>query len=308
MPASRAHSIFALAALLFAVASAQSGRFPCGTSSPEQKRCDALSHPTSRRGAGLVPVDAECVQAGSAGYFCGWAGAKCTSDTQCDFGRCSSIDGDEGVCVGGLGDPCDGPDGPDDSLCGGNLGCQPDALQGRATCGGEGADCSFFGSYQSGSKPNHGACSSGLCSPTSLTCESDLPPLAPPAAPYMDSVNGRQQPYRLSGPSRQERLSIPLGASCPEGSTVCPVARRAPQGGYLFACFDTKSSATHCGGCPSVGQGAFWDSRAEHGVDCTALPGVQSSTCAQSKCQILSCSAGYVLDDKRGSCVPKKYW
>lgn len=77
MPASsRAHSIFALAALLFAVASAQSGRFPCGTSSPEQKRCDALSHPTSRRGAGLVPVDAECVQAGTAGYFCGWAGAK----------------------------------------------------------------------------------------------------------------------------------------------------------------------------------------------------------------------------------------
>jgi len=22
----------------------------------------------------------------------------------------------------------------------------------------------------------------------------------------------------------------------------------------------------------------------------------------------VSCSAGYVLDDKRGSCVPKKYW
>ena len=115
---------------------------------------------------------------------------RCTSDTQCDFGRCSSIDGDEGVCVcvanfptptrarrlsglgfheltrspprsGGLGDPCDGPDGPDDSFCGGNLGCQPDVLHGRATCGGEGADCSFFGSYQSGSKPNHAACSSG---------------------------------------------------------------------------------------------------------------------------------------------------
>lgn len=77
MPGSRTRSILALAALLLAVASAQPGRFPCGSTSPDQAHCDALSHPTARRGgAGLVPVDSECVRAGTAGYFCGWAGGR----------------------------------------------------------------------------------------------------------------------------------------------------------------------------------------------------------------------------------------
>lgn len=77
MPGSRTRSILALAALLLAVASAQPGRFPCGSTSPDQAHCDALSHPTARRGgAGLVPVHSECVRAGTAGYFCGWAGGR----------------------------------------------------------------------------------------------------------------------------------------------------------------------------------------------------------------------------------------
>lgn len=126
----------------------------------------------------------------------------------------------------------------------------------------------------------------------------------PPAAPYYDASASRQQSYRLAPPARAaafasseqrpERLSVPLGASCPEGFTVCPVARRAPQGGYLFACFDTLSSASHCGGCPSIGQ-AFWDAAGDKGVDCTAIPGVESATCAESRCRIRASAFGLPL-------------
>ncbi|BGP41045.1 hypothetical protein JCM10449v2_005014 [Rhodotorula kratochvilovae] len=213
---------------------------------------------------------------------------------------------------GGLGDSCEGPDGPDDSLCAGNLGCQMDAPAGKATCGGTGADCSFFGSYQAGSKPNHGACLSSHCNPASLTCMVKPPParLAPAAdTPYYEAPVERQQRYRPAPPPPEQRqhLSVPAGASCPEGFTVCPVARRSPQGGYLFACFDTTTSASHCGGCPSIGAG-FWDADGEEGEDCSAIPGVESSACVDSTCRIFSCSAGHEFDRERNTCVPKRYW
>ncbi|GAA6052079.1 hypothetical protein JCM3770_006620 [Rhodotorula araucariae] len=350
MPSTFAAAGLALAALV-AVASAQPGRFPCGTTSPNARVCELLSHPTARRGL-LVPVDSECVSAGSAGYFCGWAGARyvlsqpsraskrcttgfqmrlhlayfgdleCTSDTQCDFGVCSATGGKLGVCLGGLGDSCDGPDGPDDSLCAGNLGCQIDAAPGKATCGGVGAECSFFGAYQASSKPNNGACLSGYCDPTSLACMAKPAPLksapvkpAPArAAPvantvYYEAPADRQQPYGAAPPlsAQRQQLSVPAGATCPEGFTVCPVARRGSQGGYLFACFDTTTSASHCGGCPSIGDG-LWNAGGEQGVDCSALPGVQSSACVDSTCRVFSCSAGYEFDRERNSCVAKRYW
>lgn len=64
---------------------------------------------------------------------------------------------------GGLGDICEGPEGPDDSLCAGNLGCSPGARSGRksAVCGGTGSECLYTGSYVPGSVPNHLACLSG---------------------------------------------------------------------------------------------------------------------------------------------------
>jgi len=63
---------------------------------------------------------------------------------------------------GGLGDSCEGAEGPDDSLCAGNLGCSPltDETSG-AVCGGVGAECLYTGSYVPGDVPNHQACLSG---------------------------------------------------------------------------------------------------------------------------------------------------
>ncbi|CDR41501.1 RHTO0S06e02410g1_1 [Rhodotorula toruloides] len=309
-------SLLALASLLVAVASAQPGRFPCGVAVPNQRACDALSHPTARRGL-LVPIDSECVAAGQSGYFCGWAGARCTSDLQCDFGYCSGTDDEPGQCIGGLGDSCEGPGGPDDSLCAGNLGCQVEGAVGKAVCGGQGADCSFHGSYKPSTKPNHHACLSGFCNPQSLTCSTKVLDSAQElkAQPAVQLPPPRQQ-QRFSpdsdneGPAHRRRVALPAGATCPQGFSVCPVSRRrGDQEKHYLACFDTTSSATQCGGCSNSDGGLR--GQAPEGIDCTALPGVAnggSAACIESKCRIFSCAPGYDFEQEEGACVLQRYW
>lgn len=54
----------------------QPGRIACGAATANQKICDALSHPSSRR-AMRVPVNSECVlDARSGMHFCGYANAR----------------------------------------------------------------------------------------------------------------------------------------------------------------------------------------------------------------------------------------
>ncbi|GJN91400.1 hypothetical protein Rhopal_004421-T1 [Rhodotorula paludigena] len=268
-------SILALSILLAAVAHAQPGRFPCGSSAPNQRTCESLSHPTARRGI-IVPVDSQCA-----------------TDAQCDFGSCTAEDGGEGVCNGGLGDSCEGPDGPDDSLCAGNLGCQVDAVKGKAVCGGLGADCSFSGSYQPAASPNNGACLTNYCNPATLTCgtkpKNRRPRPVAIAGPLYE-VEAQQQRYRPAassdeGAPRAPRPAVPAGASCPVGFNVCPITRKGSQSGFILACFDTSSSATHCGGCTGANADE-WNAEEVQGVDCTALPGVASSACVDSTCRI----------------------
>lgn len=84
-----------IAVLLGGVAAQQQpGRIPCGTNQAIQSICDAISsHSTSEF---PLPVGSECVlDVNHAGFFCGFAGAKCISDSQCDFGLCSAV---SGVC------------------------------------------------------------------------------------------------------------------------------------------------------------------------------------------------------------------
>ncbi|GAA5890671.1 hypothetical protein JCM6882_000619 [Rhodosporidiobolus microsporus] len=296
----RLHSILAVAHLLLAVAYAQPARFPCGTTSPNQRVCDLLSHPTARRGTN-VPVDSEC-----------------TKDSQCDFGLCSGDDAEPGVCIGGLGDLCEGPNGPDDSLCMGNLGCQrrTDGVLGKARCGGSGADCSYNGAYEQGTRPNHQACMSGHCSTSTLTCSTKNapPPGRPMGRPDSGPQSGQQRIDRIprpgDGSSGRQRAAIPepAGQTCPTGFTLCPTrARRGEGGGFEFACVDTKTSLTHCGGCPSIGAG-FWDEDGEAGVNCMKVEGVASAACVDSTCRIFSCDAGYEFDRATGGCAQKKYW
>lgn len=218
---------------------------------------------------------------------------------------------------GGLGDPCEGSDGPDDSLCAGNLGCQVDVTGGgdaggeaaRYVCGGAGADCSFSGNYESSSRPNHLACVSGAfasllppcshhltspnpiagwCNPSSLSCDTR-------SQSVMARVQSDQRVYRgvrgddgaedaAQHASRRKSIPLPNGSACPAGFSACPIPRKNSPSDYLFACFDFLSSETHCGGCHDVGAG-FWQER-QPGVDCTQLPGVASASCVNGQCQI----------------------
>ncbi|GAA5935469.1 uncharacterized protein JCM15063_001046 [Sporobolomyces koalae] len=298
-------------ATLVSSSTALPGRFPCGTVEPNQHICDSLASTTSSRVVG-VPVGSQCVEERGLGYFCGWQGARCTADNQCDFGQCTGTLESPGICVGGLGDLCEGPDGPDDTLCAGNLGCQRtsqgEGIVGKAVCGGSGADCSYEGAYQIGTKPNHSACLSKHCSSRSLTCTTPNRPR--PGRPQIRF----DVPVPKSAPTSSQQNSkivIPSVSSCPSGFTICPVARPGLDKGYEMACFNTVNSATHCGGCPPIGAG-FWSGKSagyeEQGVDCTALSGVLSSDCVDSKCRIFSCSPNYDFDRKTGTCQPKKYW
>ncbi|GAA6058933.1 hypothetical protein JCM10212_002885 [Sporobolomyces blumeae] len=302
-------------ALHLSVAAALPGRFPCGTNAPNQHICDALSPATAPHIVG-VPIDSQCVEEKGRGFFCGWAGASCTADSQCDFGQCSGSADTPGICVGGLGDLCEGPEGPDDTLCAGNLGCQRtrtgEGIVGKAVCGGSGADCSFEGAYQIGTKPNHSACISKHCSSRTLTCSTPNRPR--PGRPQINLEAPASIPRQrvLLDPSqpRTSKIVVPSGSSCPTGFNICPVARSAASRGFEMACFDLSSSPTHCGGCPPIqGAGFFQPLHGDKvGVDCTALPGVSSSACVDAKCRIFSCSANYDFDRSTGSCVPKKYW
>ncbi|GAA5971091.1 hypothetical protein JCM8115_003059, partial [Rhodotorula mucilaginosa] len=212
-----------------------------------------------------------------------------------------------GVCVGGLGDPCEGPEGPDDSLCAGNLGCQlDDIVDGPPRCGGPSADCSFSGNYESSSRPNHQACMSNYCSPNTLSCG-----VRPADSMARVTVDQRIYPEASTADaaghaSHRKSVPLPNGSACPVGFSACPIARNNSPDDFLFACFDFLSSETHCGGCHDVGAG-FW-MEASAGVDCTSLPGVSASSCVDGKCQVLSCSDGHEFDRDLGICVPMRYW
>lgn len=299
------------------VVSALPGRFPCGTTSPNQHVCDALSPSSSPRTVG-VPVGSECVAEKDLGFFCGWTNARCTADSQCDFGQCTGVDGNPGICVGGLGDLCEGPDGPDDTLCAGNLGCQRttsgEGIIGKAVCGGSGADCSFEGAYQLGTRPNHSACISKHCSAKTLTCSTpNRPRPGRPQIHFDVPPNPKLSSQATTAQRTSSKIIMPSGSSsCPTGFTVCPVAH--PDGKrFEMACFDTSASASHCGGCPPIGAG-FWFGNPTSsiddpvGIDCTKMTGVASSDCIDSKCRVFSCSPNYDFDRSTGTCKPKKYW
>ncbi|GAA5876645.1 hypothetical protein JCM16303_003612 [Sporobolomyces ruberrimus] len=277
------------------------GRFPCGTNAANQHICDSLSAASSPHTVG-VPI-----------------GSQCTADSQCDFGQCTGSLDSPGTCVGGLGELCEGPDGPDDTLCAGNLGCQRtmsgEGIVGKAVCGGSGADCSYEGAYQIGTRPNHSACLSKHCSSRSLTCSTPNRPR--PGRPQIrfDLPSNPKLLATSSSSQRSSKVVVPSGTSCPTGYTTCPVANPAGKG-FEMACFDVKNSATHCGGCPPIGAG-FWSGSNngrpsfmsdEVGMDCTTMVGVASSDCIDSKCRVFSCSPNYDFDRLTGVCKPKKYW
>ncbi|KAM0788515.1 hypothetical protein ACM66B_001644 [Microbotryomycetes sp. NB124-2] len=127
------------------------GRFPCsktlqdGTLAADPSLCagDRLVAPgratgreMNNQGDGVNPTNAECVADSDTGaFFCGIAGARCESDTNCDNGKCV-----DGLCAGGLGYECNGSD----TSCLGYLYCNAALFDKGVTCGGVGAFCQDY--------------------------------------------------------------------------------------------------------------------------------------------------------------------
>lgn len=216
-------------------------------------------------------------------------------------------------CRGGLGESCLGIDGPDDSLCLGNLGC---SRSGNPTCGGLSAECGASGLYSYDDLPNHSACSSGmslifrfrfdqaddvstgLCDPETLICSHSTLRYQ---SPQLTLTGNSRRPTWKTTPTEN-------AFTCAPGETICPISSpRAASSGFEFACVQTASSTSHCGGCATSEEfiGAGFD---RSGVDCSKLEGVESSGCVDSKCRVFSCIVGYEYRGRFNACARKKYW
>ncbi|GAA5952302.1 hypothetical protein JCM3765_001933 [Sporobolomyces pararoseus] len=97
------------------------------------------------------------------------------------------------------------------------------------------------------------------------------------------SARARRRNFVFNTPSYPFTSGGDSAKFCPRGETACP-------NGNSFECVDTRDSLTACGGCP--GQG---------GEDCLSIPGALNVQCANSRCQVSSCFAGYTLNN--GRCI-----
>ncbi|GAA5844178.1 hypothetical protein JCM3766R1_003282 [Sporobolomyces carnicolor] len=303
---------------LASIAAAQSGygRFPCtivnddGTFSPDASQCsnDALVNPgdnvdnTGNQGDRVTPVNPQCAQELESGaYFCGIAGATCTTNSNCDGGPCV-----DGICQGGFEQAC----GSDDANCSGFLYClnQDFETSSSDTCGGIGAFCqdSTQGSIADFTDAENYAifnqfCSSGYCNFGTGTCDVHATTVG------ADCSNDEQ--FKCTQTSTGQALTCDTTtftcqlAQVPSGRArarrnlskrnLCPSANEeacAISGG--FDCIDTTSNLENCGGCAGKG-----------GVDCTQLEGVSSASCENSVCSIWACADGFVFDADSQACV-----
>ncbi|SCV69708.1 BQ2448_1102 [Microbotryum intermedium] len=294
-----------------------------------------------------VPLNSECVKDFRSGdSFCGFSGAaplesvgvvalgpRCSSDTQCDFGRCSGSLESPGICLGGLGDACEGPEGPDDAMCAGNLGCSGQAGDGRAVCGGIGAECLYSGRYSPEDTPNNAACVSaeilvamtGYCHPVSLACEDPdmVASRSGSKAGLSDEENASEERETLAlNVAKEQQLRdpspattpmpparVPDGMTCPKGLSACPLRAERSSIGHVFGCVDTSSSVNQCGGCSPVNvEQSLANEDVWRGTDCLTLRGVASVACIKSECHIFSCAPNFELDRISKSCRPTRYW
>lgn len=103
-------------------------------------------------------------------------------------------------------------------------------------------------------------------------------------------------PDRASSADNQNRqiyLDLPLGSTddlkrCPAGTMSCPTLEAPVLAGASsdapWECVNYLEDLYSCGGCTTLGTG----------VDCTALPGVRSVSCAAAQCVVHQCQAGFV--------------
>ncbi|GAA5903352.1 hypothetical protein JCM8208_001895, partial [Rhodotorula glutinis] len=331
----RSSLAFASLATLASLAAAQStsgvplgyGRFPCtkvnadGTFSADASLCAdaklvapglATGNAGGTQGDGVNPSGAQCVlQAETGAYFCGLAGATCTSDANCDNGHCV-----EGTCQGGFAQSCS----QKDSNCLGFLYCLTPDYKATATdtCGGIGAFCNdarsasldmqateaqeiFNGFCQSGycnfvtaecdTKKALGescasdslyGCASGLsCDASSLKCTRSLGGSGPSAPGASQRARSRSRRAVAAGHQAVVARAHPAAAAaavkaarslCPAGRQACALGLGLGDAGAVGG-FECVDTTSALEQCGACA--------AQGGVDCTALPNVAAVGCVQ---------------------------
>ncbi|GAA6041805.1 hypothetical protein JCM8097_007169 [Rhodosporidiobolus ruineniae] len=285
------------------------GRFPCtlvngdGSFSPNQALCadDALIAPGAdsadavTQGDRVSPTGSVCtLETESGAYFCGIAGATCTTSDNCDNGPCTN-----GVCQGGFSQAC----ASTDTLCSGFLYCLSSDFTTTTdnTCGAVGAFCQDYAAADPSltvaeAQPIFNQfCSTGYCNSqlgncqaitaVGAACTSD-PDFECGANAFCNTAGVCQANAVPSGRARARRNELHRRNLCPASHSACAV-----QGGSGFECIDTTSNLEQCGACASQG-----------GVDCTQLPGVSSVGCVAGVCEIWSCESGFEWNASTNAC------
>ncbi|GAA6008291.1 hypothetical protein JCM10207_000075 [Rhodosporidiobolus poonsookiae] len=310
-------SVLALASIasLASLAAAQGGygRFPCTiingdkTFSADQTQCDGtLIAPGT--GTGVAgqdaqsdtppPVGAICsMETETGAYFCGIAGAACSTNDQCDNGLCR-----DGKCQGGFGQSCSNSD----ANCSGLLSCQTPDFQQTAsdTCGGLGAFCQDYtqGDASLTEAQNYAVfnqfCASGYCSYGLGACAEHVavggdcstdPDFAcvEGATCNLATLKCDANPTPSGARARARRAVHNKRNLCPASHSACEIP-----GAKGFECIDTQSNLEQCGACATQG-----------GVDCTAIEGAEAVGCVAGQCEIWSCATGYSWDASKQACV-----
>ncbi|GAA5929699.1 hypothetical protein JCM1841_005941 [Sporobolomyces salmonicolor] len=315
-------TVIALASLAsFAgLAAAQTGygRFPCtivngdNTFSPDPSQCTsgnlvapgADENGTGSQGDRVTPTDPVCTEETETGaYFCGIAGAACTTDANCDNGPCV-----DSICQGGFTQGC----ANDDLNCSGFLYCQSGDYSETAadTCGAVGAFCQDYtqGNIDEFTDAQNYAifnqfCSTGYCNYGTGNCDvhgttvgadcSSDPEFYCTATSANQGLTCDTTSYTCqlavapSGRARSRRNELARRNLCPTSHSACSI-----EGKKGFECIDTQSNLEQCGACASAG-----------GVDCTSLPGVEAVGCVAGVCEIWSCAEGFSWSAETQSCV-----
>ncbi|GAA5820806.1 hypothetical protein JCM3770_001002 [Rhodotorula araucariae] len=328
------HAVVALASLagLASLAAAQIGtpygygRFPCytqaadGSFTPNPAACDNLEFTIPEDdAAGLttqafrpIPLNSACtLEVRSGAYFCGIAGAACSSSEQCDGGPCSA-----GFCQGGFNQGCGGSD----AGCSGFLTCTDSigAVVPSGTCGSIGTFCQdpyALGDIRNSvdispeeAQPIFDAfCASGYCAFANAVCAERVSEVGGscatdpmfgcgvtpegqqlfPSAQDASCVCTAGAPSGAVGRARSRRSAVHARRSlCPASHTACSV-----EGGSGFECIDVSANIEQCGACAASG-----------GVDCTQLDHVGAVGCVAGVCEIWSCEDGFTFDAAKGAC------
>ncbi|GAA5870837.1 hypothetical protein JCM16303_001601 [Sporobolomyces ruberrimus] len=263
-------ALFAVAPSALAI-----GDFPCAGSTDSQS-CAAWS--TDAEAQGEISASAVCQPdpINPSISYCGYANAACTKDLDCDYGSCGS----DGVCKGYLGDPC--PNGDND--CQAFFFCGTDK-----TCGGVGAACNNGDPTAPIPSPKE-QCTSQTCNETTKICA------APPSKGMPNGFGCGSNDVCESGFCSDDFVCA-LAASAASRNKVkraqCPADQLACSFGEGYECIDAKTNLEQCGGCTSDGQGQ----------DCTAIFGVESVTCEQGRCVVVSCVPELQVSGDETSCV-----